>query len=91
MTDTATRETTLQRAIADAALEGWTIQTVTPGVQAILQRRVRVKWFTMVLLGIITFGIFFLVVLFRIVNRKTETLVLTVDDRGRIRKEKRRA
>lgn len=81
------RTTVLDREIAKASREGWTVTTVTPGTQAILQRKKRVAWFWVTVLSILTIGIFLIIVLLRIVNRKMETLIITVDDNGKVHRK----
>jgi hypothetical protein len=74
----------LDAEIAKYARQGYTVTDRGPR-QAILQRKARVKWLTVTLLSLLTFGIFLVIVLFRIVNRKMETVVITVDERGKVR------
>lgn len=81
------RTTILDREIAKASREGWTTTTVTPGTQAILQRKKRVAWFWVTVLSILTIGIFLIIVLLRIVNRKMETLIITVDENGKVHRK----
>lgn len=75
----------LNAAVASYAARGWTVSSVT-GTQAILQRKQKIGWFWNILLSLITGGIWLIVVIVRLVNRKIETVTLTVDQSGRINK-----
>lgn len=81
------RTTILDREIAEASRKGWSITSVTPGTQAILQRKKRVGWFWVTVLSILTVGIFLIIIAVRIVNRKMETLIITVDADGKVRRQ----
>ena len=81
------RTAILDKEVAKAASEGWTVTNVTPGVQAILQRKKRVAWFWVTILSILTIGIFLIIVLVRIINRKMETLIITVDENGKVHRK----
>ena len=81
------RTATLDREIAKASREGWSVTSVTPGTQAILQRKKRVGWFWVTVLSILTIGIFLIIIALRVINRKMETLIITVDDNGKVRRQ----
>lgn len=92
MTDSGTLSPDKLAALLDAevaryARQGYTV-TDRGARQVVLQRKARVRWLLWTILSILTVGIFLLVVLFRIVNRRTETIVITVDERGRVRVQK---
>jgi len=85
MTDvTPAQQQALQTEIARASSNGWTVTSVT-GNQAILQRKKRIGWFWNLLLTIVTGGLWLIVVIIRVVNRKTETRIITVDPMGAVR------
>ena len=65
------------------ASTGWTVQTVSAG-QAVLSRNKRMGWFWNLVLVLITAGLWLIYVVYRALNRKKETLVVTVDAQGRV-------
>jgi len=73
----------LQAEVARWARDGWTVSHVG-GVQAVLQRKKRIGWFWNLILTIITGGLWLIVVIVRVVNRKIETKILTVDGYGTV-------
>jgi hypothetical protein len=73
----------LNSVIATQAQAGWTVQAVSEG-QAILSRNKRIGWALNLLLALLTAGIWLIVVLVQIVNRKKETLIVTVDKFGNV-------
>ncbi|QNO38173.1 hypothetical protein H4J02_03855 [Protaetiibacter sp. SSC-01] len=75
------RTALLNAEVARLAAQGWTVSTVS-GDQGILQRKKRIGWFWNTILTIITGGLWLIVVIVRVVNRKIETLVVTVDASG---------
>lgn len=77
------RAALLNAEVAKQASRGWTVQTVSPG-QAVLSRSSKIGWFWNILLSVITGGLWLIVVVYRVVNRKKETLVLSVDAYGRV-------
>lgn len=81
--DPAAREAALASALADYSRKGWQVTSTSPG-QAILQRRKRIGWFWNLVLTVVTGGLWLIVVIVRVVNRKTETRVLVVDAHGRV-------
>ena len=72
--------------VARFALDGWTVSSVT-GTQAVLQRKKRIGFFGNVFLTFLTWGLWLIVVALRILNRKIESLVLTVDRSGKVSRE----
>lgn len=93
MTDTQTpaplsdeaRAAILNREVAKHAQQGWTVQAVTPG-QAVLGKNKRIGWFWNILLALVTGGLWLIVVLIRVINRKKNTLVITVDPYGKVKR-----
>jgi hypothetical protein len=73
----------LQAEVARWARDGWTVSHVG-AVQAVLQRKKRIGWFWNLLLAIITGGLWLIVVIVRVVNRKIQTKILTVDTFGTV-------
>jgi len=72
--------------VARFALKGWTVSSVT-GTQAVLQRKKRIGFWGNLVLMFLTWGLWLIVVALRILNRKIESLVLTVDHHGRVSRE----
>jgi hypothetical protein len=84
LTDEA-RLAVLNAEVAKYARQGWQVQSVV-GNQAVLSKTKRIGWFwNLVLIGI-TFGIWLIVVLVRVINRKKNTLILTVDAYGKVKR-----
>lgn len=79
------RSAILNAEVARAAAQGWTVSSVA-GDQAVLQRKKRIGWFWNIILSILTGGLWLIVVIIRVVNRKIQTLILTVDAFGTIRR-----
>jgi len=73
----------LNAEIARYAAQGWTVQTVSAG-QAVLSRNKRMGWFWNLILVLITAGLWLIYVVYRALNRKKQTLVVTVDPQGRV-------
>lgn len=73
----------LNAEVARYAARGWTVSSVQ-GQQAVLQRKKRIGWFWNLVLSLITAGLWLIVVIIRVVNRKIESLILTVDAYGRV-------
>jgi hypothetical protein len=73
-----TRERILNAEIARYAAKGWTVQTVS----AVLSRNKRMGWFWNLILVLVTAGLWLIYVVYRALNRKKETLVVTVDAQG---------
>lgn len=74
----------LNAEVAKHAARGWNVQTVAAG-QAVLSRNKKIGWFWNIVLSIITAGIWLIVVIVRVVNRKKNTLVIIVDAYGKVR------
>ena len=73
----------LNAEVARFARKGWTVSSVQ-GQQAVLQRKKRIGWFWNLLLCVVTAGVWLIVVIIRMVNRKVESMILTVDAFGKI-------
>lgn len=79
----AARTEILNQAVARYARDGWTVNSVA-GFQAVLSRKKRIGWFWNLILALITAGLWLIVVIIRVVNRKILTVVLTVDAYGTV-------
>jgi hypothetical protein len=73
----------LNAEVARYAARGWSVSSVQ-GQQAVLQRQKRIGWFWNLVLTLVTGGLWLIVVIIRVVNRKIESLIVTVDAYGRI-------
>ncbi|HEY9324225.1 MAG TPA: hypothetical protein VIP50_04775 [Agromyces sp.] len=74
----------LNAEVAKYAQRGWTVQSVAAG-QAVVSKNKRIGWFWNLILVVLTGGLWLIYVVYRALNRKVQTVVLTVDPAGRIR------
>ena len=74
----------LNAEVARLASQGWTVSSVSGG-QGIVQRKKRIGWFWNTILVLITAGLWLIVVVVRVINRKIETRIVTVDQFGTVR------
>ena len=84
MSDTlndSVRADLLNAEVARFAGRGWSVSSVS-GSQAVLSRKRRIGFWLNAVLALLTGGLWLLVVLVRVVNRRVENLVLTVDAAG---------
>lgn len=79
------RAARLNAEVASYASKGWTVSSVTPG-QAVLQRKKKIGFLINLILSVLTGGLWLIVVLVRVVNRKIESIILTVDVHGNVRR-----
>ena len=68
--------------------DGWAAESVV-GTTATLTKNKRIGWFWNTILTLLTAGLWLIVVIYRVVNRKRYTIVLTVDPYGRVRRSDR--
>jgi hypothetical protein len=73
----------LDQAVAKYVGQGWAIESRTD-TQAVLTRKPKLGWFWNILLSVLTGGLWLIVVFFKLVNRKVERKVLTVDAAGNL-------
>lgn len=66
----------LDQKVAEYVAKGYAVESRTES-QAVMTRKKRIGWFWNLLLTVITGGIWLVVVFFKLVNRKTERVVLT--------------
>ncbi len=66
--------------------DGWTVQTVSSG-QAVLSKVRRMGWFWNTIGVLITAGFWLIYVIYRALNRKRDTLIITVDAYGQVRRQ----
>jgi hypothetical protein len=74
----------LNAEVARYAQRGWTVQSVAAG-QAVVSKNKRIGWFWNLILVLLTGGLWLIYVVYRALNRKVMTVVITVDPAGRIR------
>ncbi|MFB9310578.1 activator of 2-hydroxyglutaryl-CoA dehydratase [Agromyces hippuratus] len=73
----------LNAEVAKYAQRGWTVQSVAAG-QAVVSKNKRIGWFWNLILVLLTGGLWLIYVVYRALNRKVQTVVITVDPAGRI-------
>ena len=66
----------MDQAVAQYVNKGWTVESRTD-TQAVLTKKARIGWFWNTVLSICTGGIWLLVVLYKVINRKVERKVIT--------------
>ena len=80
----ATRTQILNAEVAKYAKRGWSVETASAG-QAVLSKNKRIGWFWNLILVILTGGLWLIYVLYRALNRKKITAIITVDEDGQVR------
>ncbi len=80
----ATRTQILNAEVAKYAKHGWSVETASAG-QAVLSKNKRIGWFWNLILVILTGGLWLIYVVYRALNRKKITAIITVDEYGRVR------
>lgn len=80
------RRATLTKALRKYRSEGWAVELSADGLQATLTRRKRINGWVVLILTLLTVlgGIIYYAV--KAANRKTESLVLYVDERGKVQR-----
>jgi hypothetical protein len=79
-----TRSQILNAEVARWAQRGWTVETVAAG-QAVLSKNKRIGWFWNLILVILTGGLWLIYIVYRALNRKKLTAIITVDPYGNVR------
>lgn len=77
------RSEVLNVEVARYASKGWTVSSVT-STQAVLQRKKKIGLWLNLILSLLTAGFWLIVVLVRVINRKVESLILSVDVDGKV-------
>ncbi|HET8779058.1 MAG TPA: hypothetical protein VFM66_03215 [Agromyces sp.] len=80
----AARTQILNAEVAKYVRNGWTVETST-SEQAVLSKNKRIGWFWNLILILLTAGLWLIYVVYRALNRKKLTAVITVDELGRVR------
>ena len=65
----------LDQAVAKYVAQGWAVESRTDS-QAVVSRKARIGWFWNIALSVLTGGLWLIVVLYKVVNRKVERKVL---------------
>ena len=73
----------MDQAVAQYVSKGWAVESRTD-TQAVLTRKPRIGWFWNILLTVLTGGLWLIVVVSKLINRKVERRVLTVDESGQL-------
>lgn len=73
----------LDQAVAGYIAKGWAVESRTE-TQAVLVKRSKIGLFWNVVLSILTGGLWLIVVLYKVLNRKSHRKVITVDPSGRL-------
>lgn len=77
------RQIILHGEIAKWVAKGYTVQSTTPS-QAILTRKKKIKLITHILIALLTAGIWLLVPLWQLINRKQNSVIITIDAFGQV-------
>ena len=80
---TEARTEVLNAEVARYAGKGWTVNSVQ-GSQAVLSRKKKVGLWLNLILSVLTGGLWLIVVLVKVVNRKVESLIVNVDAYGKV-------
>ena len=80
------RQEILQREIAKLVAKGYQVQS-SSATQAVLSKKKKIRLITHILIAVITFGIWLLVPLWQMINRKQNMLTVLVDEFGSVRKK----
>lgn len=78
------REQILNAEVAKHVSRGYHVQSVSQG-QAVLSKNKRMGWFWNTVLTLLTGGLWLIYVIYRALNRKAETVIVTVDVYGKVR------
>lgn len=79
-----TRAQILNAEVAQWAKRGWTVETASAG-QAVLSKNKRIGWFWNLILVLLTGGLWLIYIVYRALNRKKLTAIITVDEYGNVR------
>lgn len=83
--DDAQRGAVLNAEVARLARDGYTVES-NANMQAVLVKVRRMGWFWNTVLVIVTAGLWLIYVIYRALNRKKDTVILTVDQYGNVRR-----
>jgi hypothetical protein len=80
----AARTQILNAEVAKYVKDGWTVET-SAGDQAVLSKNKRIGWFWNLILVLLTGGLWLIYIIYRALNRKKLTAIITIDELGRVR------
>ena len=80
------RQEVLQREIAKLVAKGYQVQS-SSATQAVLSKKKKIRLITHILIAVITFGVWLLVPLWQMINRKQSMITVSVDEFGTVRKK----
>ena len=80
------RQEILQREIAKLVAKGYQVQS-SSATQAVLSKKKKIRLITHIFIAVITFGIWLLVPLWQMINRKQNMVTVSVDEFGSVRKK----
>ena len=66
----------VDQAVAQYVNKGWAVESRTD-TQVVLTKKARIGWFLNTVLSVLTGGLWLLVVLYKVINRKVERKVIT--------------
>ena len=66
----------MDQAVAQYVNKGWAVESRTD-TQVVLTKKARIGWFWNIVLSVCTGGLWLLVVLYKVINRKVERKVIT--------------
>jgi len=66
----------LDQKVAEYVNKGWAVESRTES-QAVVSKKKRIGWFANTVLTVLTGGIWLIVVVYKLINRKVERVVLT--------------
>ena len=66
----------MDQLVAKHVADGWTVESRTE-TQAVVSKKARIGWFWNIVLSVLTGGLWLIVVVFKLINRKVERKVLT--------------
>jgi hypothetical protein len=66
----------LDQKVAEYVAKGWAVESRTE-TQAVVSKKAHIGWFWNIVLSVLTGGLWLLVVLYKVINRKTQRVVLT--------------
>lgn len=78
------RQEILQKEIEKWVSRGYSLESRTE-TRAVLSRKKKIRLITHLLIALLTAGIWLLVVLWQVINRKSQTVTISVDERGRVK------
>ena len=80
------RQEVLQREIAKLVAKGYQVQS-SSATQAVLSKKKKIRLITHILIAVITVGVWLLVILWQMINRKQTMITVSVDEFGKVRKK----